>query len=107
MPSQRTNNIRKCRLNCGNNIQFVHSVKWDEQRQMYVAGSFIPCNTQLLTGDYIRTLVLVWPVEMRGRVVPQADEDMQGFEPHFGTCSVYLDKQKVKRSKGVQTSLFS
>ena len=106
MSRQVSNQLIKCRLGCGETIHFIRSVKWDKDAGVWRPGSYIPVNNQLLHGDYMRTLVLIWPVEMRGQVVPKADEEMQGYEPHFGTCPVYQEREARKRNQVVQTSLF-
>ena len=99
-----------CRLGCGSKIHFMQAQKLDKERGIYIPGKFVPVNTELLNGDYIRTLVLIWPVDMRGRVVPEACEDMQGYEPHFGTCPVYKERERekaIRRSReAVQAELF-
>lgn len=104
------NNRVECRLGCGKTIHFIRSVSWCNISGRYKPGSYIPCETPLLTGNGEKTLVLIWPVSMRGRVVPKAGNDMQGFEPHFANCEVHLEKQRERarrrQKRAVQMSLF-
>lgn len=84
--AQTENVFSECRNACGRRIHFIRTRRLDEASNTYVPGAFIPCETELVNGDGTRTLVVILPIELRGRVVPFAGAELQGFEPHFGNC---------------------
>lgn len=102
-------NVAECSFGCGSQIRFIRSVRYDRDLNRFVVGSFIPVQPVLVWGDCFRTLVVVYPHELRGRVVPNADPDIQGYEPHFGYCSEYQKQEKIKKAhrerKAIQLEL--
>ena len=63
-------------------------------------GAYIPVERQLINGDCNKTIVAIYPIELRGRVIPKADPDVQGYEPHFAYCSEYKRQERVQKSAG-------
>ena len=108
-PTIQENRLAPCRLKCGMHILFIRTVRFDEELQRYTIGDYMPCNPELLTGNDERTLVAIYPVEMRGVVVPKASETIQGYEPHFGSCINYeanRRRREAKAHRSAQLSLF-
>lgn len=92
----QANNYCECSFGCGASIHFIRSVKFDAGSGRWIAGSYIPVENELFWGDGIKTLVAIYPPEMRGRVLVKADPEIQGYEPHFGYCEAYQRQEKTK-----------
>ena len=97
---QVENNLTECSLGCGSTIHFIRSVKFDNEKRRFVPGAYIPVERQLINGDCNKTIVAIYPIELRGRVIPKADPDVQGYEPHFAYCSEYKRQERVQKSAG-------
>jgi len=89
---------RPCKL-CNRTIRYMRvkrKIKGSDPAR-YEDGGTMPVDPALQWGDGRRTLVVIHPVEMRGRVVVKAGPEIQGLESHFGTCPVYLKRQRQKQ----------
>lgn len=85
-----------CSLGCGEMIQFIQTRKLDKESGDYILGKKIPVGRNLVWGDGKMTLVVIYPPTERGRVIPKAPPEFQGYEPHFAHCSKY-QKQNRRR----------